>query len=65
VTATIVIVASPQQSLRLDAFEARYPATRFEAVAQDPFSTALLVEVEDLETHAFLTITPTGRTLEA
>jgi hypothetical protein len=62
---TIVIVASPAQSARLDRLEARYPATRFEVVAQDPFSTALLVEVDDLESHTFLTITPTGRALEA
>lgn len=56
---------STAQADRMERLAARFPATRFEIVAQDRHSCAISVEVEDLETSTVLTISATGRTREA
>lgn len=56
------ITLSPLQVERLERLEARFPATRFDVVSQDPFSTAVYVEAEDLEACQCVEITPNGRT---
>lgn len=59
------ITLSEQQEERMERFASRFPATSFVVTAQDPYSRALTVEVEDLETSTVLTVSASGRTLEA
>ena len=55
---------SPRQSDRLERLEARYPATMFRLIGQDPYSRAVQVETDDVESSAFIEITATGRARE-
>jgi hypothetical protein len=52
---------SPAQVNRIAALQDRYPDTRFTVDSVDEFSRLAVVEVDDLETFAYLAITADGR----